>query len=40
MGRDKAVTNDLNEEKENNNPCLESKDGTTDITTSIRSLIF
>jgi hypothetical protein len=40
MGRDKTVANDLNEGKENNNPGLESTNGTSDITTGIRSLIF
>jgi hypothetical protein len=40
MGRRKSVMNDLNEEKENNNPWLEYTNSTTDVTTSIVSLIF
>jgi len=40
MGRKKAVMKDLNEEKENNNLCVEYTSSTTDVTTSIISLIF
>jgi hypothetical protein len=40
MRQKKNVGNDLNEGKENDNPCPESTNGTIDVTTSRRSLIF
>ena len=40
MGRKETLIKDLNTEKENNNPCFEYTNSTTDVTTSIVSSIF